>query len=106
MKLTELFSDVLPLIQKVAPTIGAAIGGPIGLAAGYVIPVLANAFDAHPTNVKQLVSNILADPNAQSKLQDIESEHANWLSSLMDSVNNLSHAEVNIKLDWQSPLRT
>ncbi len=35
MKVIEMFDDALPIIKKFAPTIGAAIGGHIGFAAGY-----------------------------------------------------------------------
>lgn len=102
MKFKELFSDALPLIQKFAPTIGAAIGGPMGLATGYVIPILANAFGSKPNDFKDLVKNILNDSHAQEKLESIEHEHGDWVCTLMDSVNNLSSMKINIELTWQS----
>ena len=101
MKLKELFGDALPIIEKFAPSIGGAIGGPVGVAAGYVVPILANAFGAHPSNIKELVGNILADSGAQSKLEAIEHEHGDWVCTLMDSVGNLTSAKINIELTWQ-----
>lgn len=96
-----LLSDALPLIENFAPAVATAIGGPVGFAAGYILPILANAFGTHPTDIKQLAANILSDPNAAQKLQTINTEHGDLLSGVMDSVGNLLHAEVNIKLDWQ-----
>lgn len=100
MNLKTIFKDALPIIVESAPTIAAAIGGPIALAAGYVIPVLAQSFGVKSKNVNDLVSSIMQDPNASDKLAACESTHAEWLTYLMQSVNNLSNAEINIKLNW------
>jgi hypothetical protein len=100
MKLKELFSDALPIISKFAPSIGAAIGGPVGLASGYAIPILASAFGAHPTDVRGLVQKIVNDSEAQSKLEGLEHEHGDWICALVDSVGNLSKAEIHINLEW------
>lgn len=101
MKIKELFADALPIITKFAPSIGAAIGGPVGAATGFVVPLLATAFGVHPSDIGGLTQKILDDPDSQGKLEQIEEEHGDWVCRLMDSVNNLSHAEVNIKLDWK-----
>lgn len=102
MKLKELLGEAFPIIAKFAPTIAGALGGQMGFAAGYIIPILANAFDAHPTDLKSLISNIVNDPNTQTKLQNIEDEHCDWLCTTLDSIGNLSEAEINIKLKWQT----
>ena len=102
MNMKELFSDALPIINKFAPTIGTALGGPFGFAAGYLIPVLAKAFDAHPTNLAGLAHAIINDPNTEDKLKEIEHEHCDWLCTTLDSVSNLASAEINIKLNWQT----
>jgi hypothetical protein len=99
----ELLSDAFPIIEKFAPGIAGAIGGPIGFAAGYIIPVLARAFGSPSTDLKQLVANILNDPHAADKLGEIEHEHSDWLCSITDSVDRLTSAEVNIKLSWAEP---
>jgi len=101
MKVKELFSDALPIISKFAPTIGNAIGGPFGVAAGYIIPVLADAFGVHLSQISGLPRKILSDTAAQEKLEQIETEHGAWVDGLMDSVNNLAKAEINVKLEWQ-----
>ena len=101
MKLKEIFEDALPIISNFAPSIGAAIGGPVGLAAGYIIPVLANAFNGNPANLQELAAKIATDPEAQSKLQNVEQCHGDVVCSLMQSVNSLANAEVNIKLSWK-----
>ena len=101
MKFKEMFNDVLPIITSVAPTIGAAIGGPVGAATGYVIPILASAFGVHSTDVKGLVDKIANNGEAQNILASLEREHGDWVNSMMDTVANLSKAEINIKLEWQ-----
>lgn len=100
MKFKELFNDALPLIKNFAPTIGLAIGSPFGVASGYAVSLLANLFDSSPADVKQLVSNIMDDPNANQKLEDLEKRHGVWIAGLMKSVNKLSKAEINVKLEW------
>lgn len=102
MNVQAIFQEALPIIQKFAPSIGEIIGGPIGLSVGYIIPILASAFNVHPANLKQLVSTIVQDPDAESKLQHIEKEHGDWLCTILNSVSALSKAEVNVKLEWQN----
>jgi hypothetical protein len=102
MKLKEIFNDALPIVSKFAPSIGAAIGGPVGLATGYAIPILANAFGTHPTDLRGLVTKIINDSDAKTKLEGLEEEHGDWLCSLEDSLNNLAKAEIHINLEWQS----
>lgn len=95
MKLKELLSDALPIISKFAPSIAGAIGGPVGVAAGYFIPILADAFGVHPSDIAGLTQKILNDSDAQRKLEQVESDHC-------DCANKLSNAEINIKLEWQN----
>src|ERR1700689_438273 len=100
MKLKEIFDASLPIITKFAPSIGAAIGGPYGMAGGYILPLLASAFGSHPTDLKDLVQKILNDPNAQGKLESLEHEHGDWLFNLMESSEKLQEAEISVKLRW------
>jgi hypothetical protein len=96
----DMFTDVLPIIKTVAPTVAGAIGGPIGMAASYIIPVLADAFGTGTGDINGLVNQIASDPDAVNKLQAIEAKHAGLLNVLMTSASKLTHAEINIKLDW------
>jgi hypothetical protein len=100
MKLREIFDASLPIINKFAPSIGGAIGGPYGFAAGYILPLLATAFGSHPSDVKDLVQKILNDPNAQGKLESLEHEHGDWICGLLDSAEKLQEAEISVKLRW------
>lgn len=94
------FDLVMPWLKVAAPTIGSAIGGPFGAAVGYIIPVLANAFGAHPTDIKDLVQKMLENPDRDKIIQQVEHEHGDWICTLMDSTSNLTKAEVTIKLEW------
>lgn len=100
MNLKEIFKDALPIISRFAPSVGAAIGGPFGAAAGAAIPLLASTFDTQTADLKGLVSKIISDPDAESKLKSCEIEHLSW-ANLLDEVHNLTRAEINIKLEWE-----
>lgn len=103
MNAKELLSDAFPIIQKFAPAIAGAIGGPTGFALGYLVPILANAFGAHPNNMKEIIANIINDPLAANKLGEIEREHGDWLCTVTDNIDRLITAEINIKLEWAQP---
>lgn len=105
MNIKELLIEALPIIKNFAPSIGAAIGGPVGLTAGTALHILANTFESTPSNPLQLVEKIVKDPDSQKKLEKVEQEHGEWLSSLMDSVDTLSKAEFNIKLEWKQDIK-
>jgi hypothetical protein len=98
---SEVFNDVMPIIRKASPLLAGLIGGPAGVVLSHIIPILADAFEAHPDNLKELVDNILKDPDAQKKLCKIEGAHKDKFAALADNANNLSEAEINIKLKFQ-----
>ena len=99
----QIFREILPVLQKFAPTLAAIVGGPAGIATGFVIPLLANAFklDFKPGSLSGLVSSILSASDAPEKLNAIEKEHAPWLSAMMDETGKLAKAEISVKLEWQ-----
>jgi hypothetical protein len=101
MKLKDVFREVLPLIQRVAPSVAAAIGGPIGMAADYIFPVLADAFGVSTSEPKAVVDAILSHDGSENTLAKVEADHCDVLCGLMNSVNQLSQAEINIKLSWK-----
>ena len=96
----EVFSDALPIIEKFAPTLARAIGGPFGAGIGYVIPLLATAFSDNNFDLKRIADTILNDPLAPDKLGAIEHEHCDILCNLLGTVDRLMSAEINIKLNW------
>lgn len=101
MNLKEIFKNALPVISNSAPIVGNAIGGPFGVAASYIIPVLAHAFDGNLSDLPDLAQKIADDPNAPAKLTVIEQEHGSWITSLPNLVNELSSAELSIKLAFK-----
>jgi hypothetical protein len=103
MNARELFKESLPLIEKFAPNIAAAITRPVSFAFGYILPILANAFDAHPTDITQISANIINDPDAQKKLEQIKHEHSDFLCTAIHSFDRLTSAEINIKVGWADP---
>jgi hypothetical protein len=79
MNLKEIFSDILPIISKFSPVICDAIGGPLGVACEYALPVLAKEFNAHPHNIHDIVQNIINDPQVEEKLISLEKQHGEYL---------------------------
>lgn len=96
----QAFSDILPIIEKYAPSIGGALGGPVGAAAGYVLPLLAGVFGGHAKDLSSIVKAISADSSAPDKLMQLEEAHGSVIGTLMNNLNALSKAEINIKLEW------
>lgn len=102
MKLKDVLADALPVIAHYAPTLAAAFSNPLGTACGYVVPLLASAFGSGTSNLSGLVKNILNDPKAESKLAQLETDHKDILNQLMQDVNDLTSAEISIKLNWNT----
>jgi hypothetical protein len=70
------WKDIGATIGKIAPIIGGAVGGPVGLAAGGALSLVLKAFglsdDATPEQVKQVIES---DPDASLKLMVAENEY-------------------------------
>ena len=95
-----MFKDALPIIFEVAPTIAKALINPMGTATGFVLPLLADAFNVHPGNLAGIASIMMSDDDAKNKLQQIENDYGDIIKSFGSSLNNLASAEVNIKMNW------
>ena len=102
MNIKSIFSEALPIIESCAPSLASLVGGPVGMASGLAISVLAKAFGTHPKDFNGLASAILADPSVKDKLSALEAEHGSWLTEVMDDLKLPSHVEVNIKMDWDN----
>jgi hypothetical protein len=102
MKIKEILNDALPVISNYAPTIASVITGHVGIAAGFIISILANAFNVHPSGIAGLSAQINGDSENQKKLEGLEQEFGGIIKDMMKSYNSLSKAEINIKLEWQT----
>ena|ERR1700756_338575 len=102
MNVKEMLVDALPIIKEFAPTIAGAIGGPVGMAAGYVVPILANAFEGKSSNLKDLSQKIISHPQCKDILCSLESEHNVTIQSLLNNLNDLASLEITIKLAWDT----
>ena len=101
MRLKPIFQEVLPIIQRVAPSVAAALGGPITMAAEYILPILTQAFGINSGDPHDVVQAILSHDGSENTLAKVEEEHSDVLCGLMNSMNHLSQAEINIKLSWK-----
>ncbi len=103
MNFPEFLHDVLPVIQKFAPAIGGIIGGPVGAATGYALPMLAATFDSNPSDLRGLAEKIANAPDAQKRLSKIETNHLNMIDFLQDHDKNMTNFEMSIKISWDKP---
>lgn len=97
----DMLNEALPVIETFAPTVARAIGGPVGIAASYIIPILGRSYGLNSSHWDALSGAISSDPDAQTKLQKIENEHGTILNDLMNVVHNLQSSEINIKMNWK-----
>ena len=66
------WGDVAKTIGKIAPLVGAAVGGPVGMAGGGIVSALCAMFGSDPNDPAALDAAILADPEAALKLREFE----------------------------------
>jgi hypothetical protein len=84
MNVTEIFKEILPILSRFAPSIASAIGGPVGLAAGFVLPLLSHAFESHPSDFSELIKKITSDPHACDKLDKLEKEYCTLICQMQN----------------------
>lgn len=84
------WTDAAKTIGKIAPGIGAAVGGPAGSAVGGLIAT-ALGVDSTPEAVAQAAS----DPDAAIKLRQIEQEHEREILSLTLQAETARLSEIN-----------
>lgn len=74
------FRLLLPIVEKAAPLIGAALGGPVGSIGA---SLLASVFGANPQDPQDLLEKIQADPDAEFKMKQLELQHQDALRMMV-----------------------
>lgn len=74
-------SDLVPIVSKIAPSLGGALAGPAG---GIIGSLIATAFGSN--NPQDLLEKINSDPEAALKLKSLEYQHEDALAKLQ-SIN-------------------
>jgi len=99
----DLFKDALPVLENVAPIVAKFIGGYPAIAAEYLLPLLTHAAGINTGDVGQLVKDIINKESTQDMMKKFECDHKDLLCNLLDNVNKLSSAEINVKLNFNKP---
>ena len=97
----ELLADAWPIVQKIAPAIAAALGGPSAGLALTALLAIGKKFDVQ--DITQLAQHILSDTNAESKLQEADLDFSDEITkAAVKSISKLQSLKANIELTWQS----
>jgi len=78
--LSTVVSDLLPIIAKISPLVATSIAGPIG---GIGISLLGYFFN---TEINNLATTLLTDPNVSAKLQQFEALHGVDLAKINSAI--------------------
>lgn len=99
-----LLQEVLPIIEKTAPTIAKALGfsGLSGVAP-WAVYLLSKAFGVKMDEVEKLPNAISSDPAYCDKLCQVEKTFSKFVGKSgmeLPKNFNLTNAEINIKLSF------
>ena len=72
----KIFCDVIPVVQKAAPTISTLLGSPV---TGMIIGLFASLVGENACDEHQIASAMRDDPDLFAKLQKLEATHSKWL---------------------------
>ena len=100
--LQTILNDIAPIIIRHAPLLATTLVSPL---AGAAVEMICDAFGVDPSKPEELLESIKNDPIAQDKLQALEQVHRAKMKSFL-GLNELKHAEIIIKLDWQPDSQT
>jgi hypothetical protein len=103
MMFKELFIDVFPIIEKVAPIVATALGGPYAATASIAINLLSKAFGSSEHDIPSLVKNIIDDPDSHKKLLDVQSMLTDSHKELLiDKLKMPNEIEITLKAKWDT----
>ena len=96
----EMLADAWPVIEKVAPVLAQALGGPLVGSAVTALGFLAKKLNTN--GWESMIQAITNDPDAENKLQEIDGEFAQSLSqAAVVSIGKLASLKANVELTWK-----
>ena len=94
----NLVPDLISLVGKFSPVIGSALGTPV---AGALMTVIAHVFKANPTDIKDIIEKLKADPEAELKIKSMEA----MVTDLQSARNReVAFTDATKKRDWMLPV--
>ena len=73
---SEIFCDVLPVIQKAAPVISTLLDQPI---IGIIVGLFASLVGADACKPPEIAAAMKDDPDLYAKLAKLDQTHGEWL---------------------------
>jgi hypothetical protein len=93
----EILGEAFPVIEKAAPVLATILGSPVsGIVANVALKAVAKKFDIEDLSSDALPKAITNDPEAESKLSQVEKYAIEFFKK-----NNIpvpSHLEVNLNI--------
>lgn len=100
MMIKEMLADAWPVIEKVAPALANALGGPLVGSAVTALGFLAKKLNTN--GWESMIQAITNDPDAETKLQEIDSDFSNEMTkAAVVSLGKLASLKANLELTWK-----
>jgi hypothetical protein len=93
----EAFAELLPVIEKAAPMIASALGGPLAGTASVAVSALAKVYGSLPSDIPSLIKDIKNDSDSDTKLKNAQSL---FQQSMFESYAGLLPRKLTIVIDW------
>lgn len=94
----NLLNDLIGVVEKFSPAIGTALGSPLG---GVLATLIAHAVKANPSDVKDIIDKLKADPEAEVKIKELES----MVNDLQSARNReVAYTNATKQRDWMLPV--
>lgn len=100
----EILSQLLPLIEKLAPSIAKALGlNSIANATPWALYLLAKTFGLKLNELQHLPEAIANDPESSDKLQYLEDSFSEWfVNNSTEMTKRLSDLEIHVKVSFDN----
>lgn len=90
-------NPLISLIEKSAPLLAGAIGGPF---ASVAVQLISSMFGADGRNINDVVSKITTDPEAEIKLKKLEYDHQEALELIKSQQYAKEHDDIDDARDF------
>jgi hypothetical protein len=97
--LISIFEQAMPFIQKSAPAVAAALGGPMAATA---VSLLSTVFNSDPKNLGDLIGKIITHPESENNLKRCDQHMSACYSLLPEGIYQILNkpTKFSIDIEW------